>query len=733
MNASCQETAEQAFRDFARIDQLEGKFETGLHWLSAQKLPWLLIIDNANDASLDYAQYFPSGGEGFILVTTRNPDCKIHATIGFTEFINLEESDAITLLLRSAAMDDPTDKELRKTAHPIVKALGCLPLAVIQAGASIRRNICSLSEYLDIFNAYKKVIFSDQQMQGRGSYEYTIFTTFEVSFNDIARLGTEKAIDSIEILQFIAFLHFGQVPETLFENAWKSMLNHEQGMLKAAFDRVASIFGDLVTVSTSYRGWLTFLAEGRCPRIFSQAGKTWDKVRFRKAISLLRAYSLIFQNIAEGSYSMHPMVQFWARERLRPRAQKLWGNMAARILAEGITMTTKESDVIYRRQLIAHVDSCLKIDSVDSRQGLEFEDSSVGQFVKFAALYSEGGRWVEASKIQELLLQHRRKIVGPESDEILGIMASLSHSYWNASNLQKALKIQTMLLKICNEKLGPCDPRSLQAMDFLGRTQWLCGSMSEAHRLGKEACELSTKVLGSDHPLTLSAMHNYGRSCSHLGDWKLAKTLLTIAWDGRRNLLGETHLDTLETIQELAMSCFGLKEVDEAAYLVHFVLDTRKRLLGPEHAHTLWSINDLSKIYCAQGYPKDAVDILIPTKEISSRTLGTTHIGTAMTISNLAYAYTLQNELGQAESILTELIQTIEKSLGPNHTDVFSAKMQLAVVLRKKGALRKAQRISQDAFEGRSAAYGSDSPRTIHAKQLCEGIKHDILSKSLVC
>ena len=726
MNASSQETAEQAFRDFARIDKLEEKFETGLYWLSAQKLPWLLIIDNANDANLDYAQYFPSGGTGHILVTSRNPDCKVHATVGFEEFVNLEESDAITLLLRSAVIGDPSDKELRKTAHPIVKALGCLPLAVIQAGASIRQNICSLSEYLDIFNAYKKVIFSDQRKQGKGSYEYTIFTTFEVSFNEIARLGTEDAMDSIEILQFIAFLHYDQVPEALFENAWESILSHEQGMSKAVFDRVACFFGDLVTVSTSYWGWLTFLAEGRFPRIFSQVGKRWDKVRFRKAISLLRAYSLIFRNIAVEGYSMHPMVQFWARERLRPRAQKLWGNMAARILAEGITATATESDVIYRRHLIPHVDSCLRIDSVDSRQGLEFEDSNAGQFVKFAALYSEGGRWIEASNIQELLLKHRRKSVGQESDEVLSIMACLSHSYWNASNLQKALKIQTVLLKICDERLGPCDPRSLQAMDFLGRTQWLCGSMSEAHRLGKQAYELSTKVLGADHPLTLNAMHNYGRSCSHLGDWKLAQGLLMTAWERRREFLGETHLDTLETIQELAMSCLALKEVDEAADLVYFVLDTRERLLGPEHAHTLWSINDLSKIYCAQGYPRDAVDILITTKEISSRTLGTTHIGTAMTTSNLAHAYTLLNELGQAESILTELIQTEEKSLGPNHTDVFSAKMQLAIVLRKKGALRKAQRISQDAFQGRSAAYGSDSPRTIQAKQLYEKISQEV-------
>ena len=726
VNAISQASAEEAFCSFARIDHLEEKFETGLHWLSTRKLPWLLIIDNANDTHFDYATYFPTGEKGHIIVTSRNPECKVHATIGFEEFISLDESDAITLLLRSALLGDATDEDLRKTAHPIVQALGCLPLALIQAGASIQQNICSLNEYLDIFNSYKKGIFSNQRIQGKGSYEHTIFTTFEVSFNEISRLGTERAMDAVEILQLIAFLHYDQVPEALFQNAWNNISIHEQGISKSVYERVARVFGDLVTVSTSYWGWLTFLADGRFPRIFLQTGKRWNQVRFRNAISLLRGYSLIFQSTRVTGYTMHPMVQFWARGRLRPRAQKSWSNMAARTLAEGITTGTQEADVIYRRHLIPHVDSCLKIDSVESRQGFEFEGSNASQFAKFADLYSEGGRWVDAAKIQELLLKQRGGFLGDGSDEMLDIMAGLSMSYWNSSNLQKALKIQEMLLKICDERLGSCDPRTLQAMDTLGRTKWLCGSISESNRLGKQAYELSSQVLGSDHPLTLSAMHNYARSCVHLGQKELAQALLMTAWERRTKLLGESHLDTLETMQELSMCCLMLDEVDEAANLMYFVLDKRNQLLGPEHAYTLWSMNDLSKIYCAQGYPRDAVDILIPTKEISTRTLGIAHIGTSMTFFNLAHAYTLINELGQAESILVELIRREEESLGSNHADVFSAKFQLGSVLRKNGSLRKAQRILHEALEGRAGIYGPENPRTIQIKKLYDKVSLEI-------
>lgn len=111
----------------------------------------------------------------------------------------MEESDAITLLLHLSLLPG-TNKDLRNTAYTIVKALGCLPLTLIQAGSFIQQNLCSLDEYLEEFNSSKKIIFSNHRIQGRGSYEHNIYTTFEVSFNEIARMRTQRAMDTIEIL-----------------------------------------------------------------------------------------------------------------------------------------------------------------------------------------------------------------------------------------------------------------------------------------------------------------------------------------------------------------------------------------------------------------------------------------------------------------------------------------------------------------------------------------------------
>ncbi|PGH16459.1 hypothetical protein AJ79_01790 [Helicocarpus griseus UAMH5409] len=721
VDASSPETAKQAFSELARIGRMEERFESGMYWLSRQAMPWLLIIDNADDAEFDYARYFPPSGKGHILVTSRNPDCKVHATIGFEEFISLEEEDAITLLLRTSFIQGIRDTNIRDSARPIVKALGCLPLAIIQAGASIRQNICSLEEYLNVFDSYKNRIFTNELQQGRGLYEHTIFTTFEVSFNKIKSLATREAIDAIEILHVMAFLHFDQVPHAIFEKAWESL--HKDGKLRPSsslVDRIVRALGDLVTVSTGYGGWLTPLAEGRLPLILTQAGKSWDNFRFRNAILILRSYSLIFSNRALDSYSMHPMVHFWARERLLPRAQKLWGGIASRILAEAITSNIEESEVVYRRLLMPHIDSCLKTEPHGSLQGFRFDHTSLTQFSRFAAVYAEGGRWNDAACIQEQILQNRISFLGQDSFETFDVMADLARSYWNSSQLQKALNVQTTLLSLIDQKLGPHDPRTLQAMDRLGSTLWLCGMISKADELGKQSFEGLTRIVGPDHPFTLSAMHNFARARFHLGHAKEAQELQIKAWEGRSRLYGDTDLKTMETMQDLAMSCLALGEVDEAERLVSHVLDARKRILGPEHAHTLWSINDFSKVYCAQGYPKDAVALLIPTQEVSIRTLGESHIGTFMTLFNLAHAHRISEQLEEAEHILSDLIKAEIKVLGPKHVDVYRAKMELAQVHEQRGNLGHAERLFREVFAVSSGALGPRHVQTLQAKKnLC--------------
>jgi hypothetical protein len=72
-------------------------------WLATSGTEWLLLLDNANDPNINFYDFFPPGTRGNILITSRNPQLCVHAPHCHHQISNLEEEEAVELLLTSAA------------------------------------------------------------------------------------------------------------------------------------------------------------------------------------------------------------------------------------------------------------------------------------------------------------------------------------------------------------------------------------------------------------------------------------------------------------------------------------------------------------------------------------------------------------------------------------------------------------------------------------------------------
>lgn len=708
-------SVENAERSLSQIGQLGGLGEShdaGMYWLTGLEMPWLLVIDNADDPSVDYSRYFPAGERGHILVTSRNADCKIHATIGYYEFSNMDEEDAITLLLKAAQHDGIDDKEVRNVARPIVKCLGYLALALIQAGASIRQGICSLEEYLDVFVLYKSQIMRDQFSQRIDNYQYTIYTTWEVSVQRIERLGSETAVDAIQILQTLAFLHFEQVPAGMFERAWKSSRRSKDNVVaKVLAARILELFlcfAILAPLKNFFFTLCNWRMRPYLPDILLQSGPSWNVYRFRQALAMLARFSLISKDLESETYSMHPMVHFWARERLSKYDQSIWSEIAITTLATSITPELEQSSQPYRRSLVPHIDACLQSDQLqllpDHAKGV----TSVSRDVKFAGIYSECGKWGKARVLQESLVSVQKRTRGEEHPDTLQAMGALAWSYWNLSQIGKAVELQRIILEISTKVMGTKDPRTLKAMDNLASTFWLCGKRDEARALDEKAVEGLRQALGAGHPDTLTAMQNLGRTYMHLGLLNEARDLQVEVLGARRKMLGPSQPETLMAMASLGMTYHALGRLDDAEQLLQAVVAARKRLLGQEHAYTLWAINDLSKIYVDQGHPNEAEDLLHNIWEIVIRTLGKTHIGTSMTMMNLARAYNGQGKWEDGRSTLEDLIKMQLQTLGPKHPDTLGAKSELARTYKYLKRLEDAEKLFLEVIESMKKVMGPE-------------------------
>jgi len=123
-------TAEQAFSELTRSCQVGGNteaFKTGLTNSNQHCLP---ILVNADDPSFNISLYFPRGARGTIIITTRNPQCTFHITVGSTPVDKMDFDEATDLLLKASGANK-NDQPSRDQAQPMVHLHRHIPLAII--------------------------------------------------------------------------------------------------------------------------------------------------------------------------------------------------------------------------------------------------------------------------------------------------------------------------------------------------------------------------------------------------------------------------------------------------------------------------------------------------------------------------------------------------------------------------------------------------------------------------
>jgi hypothetical protein len=79
----------------------------------------MLLFDNADDPSIDLFNFFPKCTHGNIIITSRNPQLAVHGPRSHSKVGDMNETDAVDLLLLSAVKEKTI--ESAQSASEIVK------------------------------------------------------------------------------------------------------------------------------------------------------------------------------------------------------------------------------------------------------------------------------------------------------------------------------------------------------------------------------------------------------------------------------------------------------------------------------------------------------------------------------------------------------------------------------------------------------------------------------------
>lgn len=590
IDTSSAEIAEQRFSKMARMFKVGESMEDFKRHLTNSPEPWLLILDNADDPSLDISRFFPVGTRGTIIVTSRNPDCRSHATVGSRELQEMKSDDAITLLLRSGDLPCE-DEELRGFALRIVETLGYLALAVNHAGASIRQRICSLDNYLDHYTRHRKKLLSSRPVQAGSDYEYTVYTTWEISVGSIKELAKNQtdstAANALEFLTFFGFCHFDNITEDMFRSAWENY-----------------------SFTKGHLWWASNLLGMIRDRRFLD----WDPLKFNEAIQLLSSYSLIHVSEPNNRISLHPLVHSWIRDSLNEEAHLRWWNITVSTLA------LAEDCVNYhlQKRLKVHLRHCIDVGKIDDLFQEDVPLDRVEISSRIIGVYSDYP-FKDALMLSERALKYSRKTLGDECYSTYLLSYRLGYILNGLREYQKASDLLQDMVDVSTRELGPANTLTLSIMGGLVVAYRRLRREQEALELAEKCLAICEESFDDRDDRYLNALDDVALAYDDCGRNEEAVGLLEKLLAMQKEVFNEEDLHVLDTEYYLGVAYSRSGQHQVALEMFQNILKKESKVYGEDHYRTLHSMDRVATEYGHLGQPEKGIPLMDKAIEVCSK------------------------------------------------------------------------------------------------------------------
>jgi tetratricopeptide (TPR) repeat protein len=603
---------------------------------------WGLILDNADDPTLNLVPIIPKSKNLTVVITSRNRNLANLSTIHHMEMGEMQLAEALATLLLAARRQLPLSYDELESAHTIVKELGCLAVALVQAGTYCHELSCSFTQYLKLFYSHRAELLRRAEPSSLDNYQRGAYTALDLSYKALPQ-------PCRDFLHFISFFHHTDIPLAALATAAREDFEDKFLILArpATHERVHADLRRLLCV------------EGK-----------WSEMQVQETLRTLRTFSLIsISSINDSIFlQLHPLIQSWSRDMVPFNSQQ-YRAMTLQVLA---TCCRDDAFLLHRYLLphiphmldqlkgrVIHINDLIATGIILNGQGYydaaaelfkaglaamgksaEIDEETIAEISeRLAGAYWAQGRWDEAERLVLDVLQQRRKVLGVEHLNTIKAAAKLAATYHAQGRYNEAEELRADVLEKRRRVLGRDNPDTIKAAANLAAIHHTQGRYNEAERLEVEVLEKRRRVLGMEHPETIRAAANLAVTYYSQGRWSEAETLQVEVLERRRRMLGMEHPDTISTGANLAVTYWAQGRQIEAKKLEMGVLKQRARVLGMEHPDTIRAAVNLAVTYGRQSRWEESVSLLAPAVRLSLHVLGQQHPHTQDRLRDLVQVY----------------------------------------------------------------------------------------------
>ena len=693
---------------------------------------WLLVFDNADDPR-DLESFFPAGGSGHVLVTSRNTAWMRHAEpLEIDVFARAESLDLLRRLVPSMKETD---------ANLVAEALGDLPLAIEQAGAWLAETGVPAATYLQELEQ-RFAEFLD--LQKSASYPVSVAVAWRVSF-DRLRQRSPAAARLLELCAFFA-------PEPISLN-----LLYSDPMIRA-----------LLPYDPRLR----------------------ERIILGQLIRELARFSLAKVDLGSNTLQVHRLVQAAIRTQVESPGERDKATHAVHEVLAGTRPRMGDtddpanwalfdliwphlgpsqahicSDESTRQLLIDRVrylwkrgeyDAALAFGRQLEEQWLERFDASDTQtlYLRFqlANVLRSQGRYNDARKLDSEVLDIQRKLLTERHPYTLQTAGSLAGDLRGLGRFREALELDRETYGRLKELFGEEHPTTLSSANNLAVDLRLVGDCFSARDLDQDTLVRRQEVLGPDHPYSLHSAACLARDLREAGDYAASIEMLRDILARCTKVLGEDGVDTLRTAKSLAVAlrkngslveAYDLTRATSAGYGRNYAPDDPdalacqlnlacdmsarddpaaaydiangarqiyERIFGPEHPFTLAAANNVTSYLRKAGSLTEAMSLGEGTLRLMRQHLGEEHPFTMSCSVNVANCLHDLGRLDAAQKQQLDAGTRLGEALGRSHPDTLLSRADLAVTMRANGRAREAADLRQQVLEDLTLVLGPDHP-----------------------
>jgi tetratricopeptide (TPR) repeat protein len=602
---------------------------------------WLLIFDNAESPE-QVQQYFPTGGAGKILVTSRDLDwSRVTRTIEVDVFARPES-------IRYLTAQDPDLPEA--DADRLAEALGDLPLAIEQVAAWRSATGMPVEEYLELLQE-KTLELLDAVSSPH--YRRPVAAAWKVSMDKL-RSDNEAAFQLLQLCSFFA-------PEPISREL---------------------LAGAPVTPITE---------------LLNQTLS--DRFRLSRAFLDIQRSALARIDPKQQTLQIHRLIQFVLIAQMTDEEKETMRRGVHSLLASG-NPRNPSRPANWERYLALrpHVEVSRAVESRDP-----LVHKLISGMVKF--LYYWGDH-TGSENLAEEAYGYWVEHPGEDDPQTLRLAKWLGYVRWLNGKFTAARELNQRTLATYQSKFGDSDEGTIDAMNMVAIDLRTSGDFAAARDLDERALELSRRVFGDDYGATLSCAYSLGVSLRLNGEFARAAEVDRDTYERRSRILGADDDATLNTRNGLLIDIRESGMYLEAARQQEELYEQHLKAFGENAPATLRVARTLAVARRKAGHHDIARDLAQETLERYRRRYGDDYPDTIATAVNVAVDLRQAGNLRQARELGERTLDRYRRMFGVRHAYTLSARTNLAIVLRLSGEVEAAFRHNSEALELLEATLG---------------------------